>query len=153
MIPAEFDDFIQDHVRQCLALLNTKSNDYASDTDKLFNFKKAAEIEGNSPLVALRGMDLKHRVSIAQGIDEFTWSGKLRPFEWWAEKFHDHINYSFLALAIIKEHHDSMKIVEDLINPKPKDPAKNCHNCGHKYWILQCKDCRLFDKWEDKPDA
>ena len=80
----------------------SKSADYSADDDKLFNFKLAAELDGVSPIEALRGMWLKHRTSIRQGLDELI-SGKCRPEVWWVEKLTDDRNYSMLLQALLAE--------------------------------------------------
>jgi len=98
----DFNQFLAEevllHIEEVLA---SKSADYSSNDDKLFNFKLAAMLEGVIPVEALRGMDLKHRTSIAQGVQELK-EGKCRDYKWWQEKIIDHINYSILLLGMIK---------------------------------------------------
>lgn len=97
-----FNDFVNTRLNAAQALLGTKSADYSSGDDKLYNFKCAARIDGISPIEALRGMWLKHRASITQGLDDLQ-GGKLRPQAWWDEKLTDDLNYNLLLQALLVE--------------------------------------------------
>lgn len=79
-----------------------KSTEYARGNDKLYNFKRSAEIDGITPVEALRGMDLKHRTSISDMLDDLN-KGKKFSRELWEEKLTDHINYQILLWAVIAE--------------------------------------------------
>ena len=103
MLHEEFSNFVSKVMDRCRCLLDTKSDDYSSQDDKLYNFKAAGRIADVFPIEALAGMDLKHRTSIQQGIEEYIASGILRPLDWWMEKVVDHINYQLLLLALIAE--------------------------------------------------
>jgi hypothetical protein len=84
----------------------TKSSEYARGDDKLHNFKSAAKEDNITPIEALRGMDLKHRTSIRDMLDDYaTKKGSeiKYPKKVWMEKVTDHINYCLLLLALIKE--------------------------------------------------
>jgi len=101
MTHEKFNDFLDKEILEKIkAVLSSKSADYSSGGDKLFNFKLSAEMEGITPMEALRGMWLKHRTSIRQGLDEMQ-KGKVRPWEWWHEKAIDDINYEILMLAML----------------------------------------------------
>lgn len=100
MTHKEFDKFLEEVLGKIRDVLGSKSADYSSVDDKLFNFKLSAEIEGITPMEALRGMWLKHRTSIRQGLDELQ-EGKKRPWLWWIEKGIDDINYEILMLAML----------------------------------------------------
>ena len=102
MTEKEFIKFFEQEVEACRAILVSKNSDYSSGIDKLHNFKEAGKEDNITPVEALRGMDLKHRVSIRTGLDELK-IGKVRPAEWWKEKLRDHINYMILLHALIYE--------------------------------------------------
>ena len=65
-----FDRLVEQETQRMKDVMCSKSADYSAADDKLFNFKLAAELDGISPIEALRGMWLKHRTSIRQGLDE-----------------------------------------------------------------------------------
>lgn len=101
MTHEKFNEFLDKEILEKIkSVLSSKSADYSSGNDKLFNFKLSAEMEGITPMEALRGMWLKHRTSIRQGLDELQ-EDKVRPWEWWHEKAIDDINYCILMLAIL----------------------------------------------------
>lgn len=107
MTHKDFDLFLEHILGKIQDVLGSKSADYSTGGDKLFNFKLAARIEGITPMEALRGMWLKHRASICQGLDELQ-EGKERPWLWWVEKTIDDINYGILMLAMLNtgEHNE-----------------------------------------------
>lgn len=98
----DFDRLVERETQRMKDVMCSKSADYSAADDKLFNFKLAAELDGISPIEALRGMWLKHRTSIRQGLDELI-NGKCRPEAWWVEKFTDDRNYSILLQALLTE--------------------------------------------------
>ena len=77
-----------------------KSKEYAQGGNKLHNFDKAGDMRGITPMEALRGMKLKHEVSIEDMLDGLK-EGKTYPRELWEEKFTDNINYQILEWAIL----------------------------------------------------
>ena len=95
----EFSEFLQDRLDSIKSVLDSKSADYSYEDDKLFNFKLAAKVGGVTPIEALRGMQLKHKTSLRQGLDELKEKGTLRSWDWWLEKATDDINYTILLLA------------------------------------------------------
>jgi len=99
----DFNKFLEEILTKIKSVLANKSGDYSSMDDKMFNFKLAAEIDGITPIEALRGMQLKHRTSIRQGLDELLNGLGPRKIEWWYEKCIDDINYTILLLGLIKE--------------------------------------------------
>ena len=98
----DFDNLVERETKRMKDVMCSKSTDYSADNDKLFNFKLAAEVDGISPIEALRGMWLKHRTSLRQGLDELI-VGKCRPEKWWVEKLTDDRNYSILLQALLVE--------------------------------------------------
>lgn len=99
---SDFDKFLEEEViAKIRSVLSSKSADYSKGDDKLYNFKLAAEMDGDTSLQALRGMHLKHRASIRQGLDEVMMGEKLRDYKWWLEKVIDDVNYDILMLAML----------------------------------------------------
>ena len=98
-----FNKLAKQETDRMLDVMCSKSSDYAKDDDKLFNFKQAGRMDNISPIEALRGMWLKHRASIQQGLDELLAGKKPRPRSWWIEKLTDDRNYNLLLFAQLEE--------------------------------------------------
>jgi len=98
-----FDELVERETKRMKDVMCNKSADYSAGDDKLFNFKLAAELDGVSPIEALRGMWLKHRTSIRQGLDELADGKPCRSKAWWLEKLTDDRNYSILLQALLEE--------------------------------------------------
>ncbi len=99
----DFDRLVEQETQRMKDVMCSKSADYSAADDKLFNFKLAAEVDGISPIEALRGMWLKHRTSIRQGLDELVDGKPCRPEAWWIEKLTDDRNYGILLQALLTE--------------------------------------------------
>lgn len=103
MTEKKFDEFlsyvIEKYVKEVMC---KKSAEYARGNDKLYNFKRAASMSGKTPLECLRGMKLKHDVSIDDMLNDDL-VGKKYAQEWWQEKLSDDINYMFLMWALLSE--------------------------------------------------
>lgn len=104
------DVVIEEKIR---GVLHKKADEYTRG-DRLSNFKEAARISKVTPLRALRGMQIKHDVSIMDLTDDFD-KGNLNTLEMWLEKVTDRINYDILALAIVKEQIDITKSMSEKI--------------------------------------
>jgi len=102
MTHEEFDRFLDNVISKRYALMTKKSADYSTKEDKLANFKQAGRVDGISSIEALRGMWLKHRVSVIQGLDDLI-KGKMRSPKWGEEKLGDEMNYNKLLTALITE--------------------------------------------------
>ena len=76
-----------------------KNLEYSRNDDKLWNFKRAAMVQGVTPEFALLGMMSKHLVSII----DICQDGELPAKELLAEKITDTVNYLILLEAIIEE--------------------------------------------------
>jgi len=101
MTEKEFSKIVSEVFDEITATLGIKANDYATK-DRLANFKLQANIDGITPIEALRGNWLKHRASIVQGLNDLQ-QGKIRPLVWWKEKLGDDRNYNILLYALLKE--------------------------------------------------
>jgi hypothetical protein len=119
MKPVDFDAFLLNCLNHIQETLKSKETVYSSDKDRFHNFNRAAEMDHTTPIKSLRGMQTKHRVAIADFLDEPNVTDT--PYEEWEEKIIDNINYYILMLAMVKELHSSYFVInpEDLkdINP------------------------------------
>ena len=99
----DFDKVVKEQLEMCRGLLTYKAEEYATDTDRLHNFKQAAHLQGTTPRKALMGMLAKHTVSIfdmgMSDSTDFT-------VDEWSEKISDHINYLLLLKALIYDEAD-----------------------------------------------
>lgn len=94
-----FDNLLNDQIARTIEVLGSKAGEYASDKDRLHNFKASASLQGITPMEALRGKMAKHTISIYDMIG----SGRVYPIEMWDEKIGDHINYLILLRALATE--------------------------------------------------
>ena len=130
-----------------------KSTEYARGGDKLYNFKRAAKISGETPLVCLRGMKLKHDVSILDMLDDED-IGLKTPHtrEKWEEKIGDDINYLILMLALLYEKHEWEIPGAETKPGYGDDVEKNCFTCDNNVMGEPvCGHCNSnYSKWEPK---
>ena len=105
MFHEDFEKVIDDQVKHIWSSMAAKNAEYATDEDKLYNFKRTAEIKRCTPESALWGMLLKHYVSV-QDIVEAVERGEQPPkMSIIAEKIGDLINYLILLKALLIERH------------------------------------------------
>lgn len=98
MTAEEFDKLLVAQLELTRDILGVKAKEYAT-SDRLHNFKIAAELQGFTPMEALAGMMAKHTVSVY----DMATSGDIYPLAQWEEKITDHINYLILLKAIAIE--------------------------------------------------
>ena len=102
MTNKEFQELLKKRLSSIKAVLGQKAKEYASDGDRLHNFKMAARIKGESPAQALWGMAMKHLVSVVDLIE-----GNQEPTEAMVdEKIGDLVNYMILLEALFKDGQD-----------------------------------------------
>jgi hypothetical protein len=100
----EFNDVLNEQIKRCTDTLISKAVEYAT-TDRLHNFKVAAELQGCTPRRALAGMMSKHTVSVYDMCSsEASFSTAM-----WNEKITDSINYLLLLRAIVEEENISLE--------------------------------------------
>lgn len=93
----------------------------------------AARIDGHhDPLKSLKGMDLKHVVSIKDIMEMPPEQRAKLPVAFIKEKFGDHRNYMILAEAIVIEEIEAAEKEKILIE-------KYCYECVHKRIIVDGK--------------
>ena len=95
----QFEDILSKRLDSIKNTLSSKSKEYASFDDRLYNFKRAAQLQNVTPQAALLGMMTKHLVSVLDLIE-----GKSTPsISIIDEKIGDTINYFILLEAVLKE--------------------------------------------------
>lgn len=102
-----FDNLVECQLKRCSDVLTAKDKEYSSPEDRLHNFKRAAALQDISPREALRGMMVKHTVSIYDMCKD----NKYYPIEVWDEKITDSINYLILLKGIIEDE-ESVVVIE-----------------------------------------
>ena len=135
----DFDSLVERETKRMKDVMCSKSVDYSDDDDKLFNFKLAAEVDGISPIEALRGMRLKHQTSIRQGLDELM-NGKCRPEAWWIEKLTDNRNYSILLQALLTE-----KYFKPFVIPEGWKVSKNTYS-SNGWYVFNLQEMRYLQR-------
>lgn len=105
---ADFNHILEAQIEKCRTVLGGKSKEYATDSDKLHNFKVASDIQGCTVRQAVAGMMVKHTVSVY----DMCASDKDFDLELWDEKITDHLNYLLLLkAAVIEETWDTMGVL------------------------------------------
>ena len=95
----QFQQVLNQQVEQSKSVLAGKAEEYASDVDRLSNFKRAAHLKGITQSQAVTGMMAKHTVSVYDMVE----SGEAFTAAAWDEKIGDHINYLILLKATLIE--------------------------------------------------
>lgn len=134
----EFNDLVDQTLKQTAELLKSKGSEYASDADRLINFKKGAEETGLTSLQVSFVYLRKHYDSIATYIRKDAKGLTQTLSEPIEGRFHDLINYCFLMLAILKEQNNvSADRVRKALKGVEDTPVAGC-NCD------PCVECRGF---------
>jgi hypothetical protein len=97
MLAKDFDALVEFENRISTSMLSSKAKEYATDNDRLSNFKLAAGLRGINPADALIGMVVKHWVSISDMAKNPT----AYSLEKWDEKLRDDRNYTYLLKGIL----------------------------------------------------
>lgn len=103
-----FNEVLKEKLTEADEVLGSKAAEYATDDDRLHNFKVAAQLQGNTPAEALAGMMAKHTVSVYDLIRDQVEITDI-PLAMWDEKITDHINYLLLLNAIVREAYDEQE--------------------------------------------
>ncbi len=94
-----FEKLVRKRLNHCLKTLTLKGDEYSRNGDRLWNFKRAAAIQGTTPEKALLGMLAKHWVSLMDMLE----SPETVSEEMLNEKIDDNINYMLLSEGLITE--------------------------------------------------
>lgn len=108
-----FDKLLEKRIEATKIILASKNKEYASDEDKLHNFKRAGKMLGQVPEQALVGMWAKHIISLLDIVDKIDKDedeemvqvclGNGLTQEMLEEKIGDAVNYLILLEALIKD--------------------------------------------------
>ena len=126
MLAKDFDELVEQRVQKIKEILQTKATEYASGGDRLHNFKRAAIVGEITAAVALKGMLLKHLVSVFDMIDKYdSAAGTQFSLDLINEKLGDLINYSILLEALLKEPHINieMQVADSVGAHTGRDPS------------------------------
>lgn len=96
----EFDKLVDARIEKIRNTLLVKAKEYAGPVDRLYNFKRAAEIERTTPERALAGMWVKHVVSVLDMIEH---AEIVHSESYVDEKIGDSVNYLILLEALLAE--------------------------------------------------
>ena len=102
----DFDKMLMEQLDTIKRVLSSKAKEYATD-DRLHNFKRAARVSEETAAKALKGMVLKHLVSVFDLIDAYDPESKKPQFskELIDEKITDILNYFILLKGLFMEQH------------------------------------------------
>lgn len=98
-----FEKILEAQFDSSRKLLLAKRDEYASDADRLHNFRVAAAMTGTTVADAALGMALKHFVSVVDIIKRSAATGNVPPDSVLEEKFTDSVNYLALMRAALIE--------------------------------------------------
>jgi len=97
-----FNDLVAHRCEKIQATLCKKEEEYAINGDRFHNFRVAARMDGETPEKALKGMWLKHLVSV---FDMIAYPGDVTEYMI-DEKIGDCINYLILLEGLLRERID-----------------------------------------------
>jgi hypothetical protein len=122
MTSAEFLKIVDERIEKVKKMLFAKAKEYAKRQNRMHNFYRAAGLLGGQPVAALRGMWIKHVVSINDIIDDIN-DGIPVKKSMLEEKITDNIAYLFLMDGLMS---NNSLVIHD-------EPAKdiNFHSAGH----------------------
>jgi len=103
MTQYQFEVLFNNQVEREHGLLIAKNREYAANRDKLYNFKRAAEVLRKSPEAALWGMFMKHFVSIQDIVERIEQGCPPVAREVLDEKITDARNYLLLLQGLVYE--------------------------------------------------
>lgn len=109
----EFIDTMEKQFKRSEDILAGKAAEYATDDDRLHNFRVVAALQGISMHQAVVNLMAKHTVSIY----DLSQEDKIVPMDMWDEKITDHINYLILLKAVLVEEANEQTTAES--NPAP----------------------------------
>jgi hypothetical protein len=102
MLKSQFDDIVAEKIERIKELSEKKAEYYATDKDRLHNFKRTGRVRDETPEKALMGMLVKHWVIILDTIDKIN-EGKRFDYDTFNDAINDNLVYSILLYALIEE--------------------------------------------------
>lgn len=132
----KFNKIVSDRCDKIVSILASKGEEYGAE-DRLHNFKVASRISNTSPELALKGMMMKHIVSVFDLINDAE-QGKTPTDYLIQEKIGDSINYLILLEALLTERLENADIL----------PDEKCE-CGKPAMYIRdsihyCSDCHAL---------
>lgn len=122
MNDGQFTEILSARIQAIVDTLGSKAKEYAIG-DRLYNFKRAAEISRTTPAKALAGMWMKHVVSVIDLIE-----GSTEPTaERINEKIGDAINYLILLEAIFAESRGAGSMDDNPLDEWARKAIRNFH--------------------------
>ena len=106
MTPKKFNSLANGLMSQASKVRNAKMVEYEAEIDRLANFRKAANLSGQTVPESIAGMMVKHTVSIYDMVESEFRAYQTDPphsIELWREKLVDQINYLLLLYAAVRE--------------------------------------------------
>lgn len=107
----DFVKILNRRIAKCVNILSGKAKEYASEEDRLHNFKRAAAMLDTTPEKALIGMFAKHMVSILDLVNK-PWEASEEMVD---EKIGDAINYLILLEAVMAETRQSEEPADEAL--------------------------------------
>jgi len=99
----QINNVVNNRCHEIKRILTKKAGEYATDSDRFHNFHVAARIVATTPERALKGMMLKHEVSVADLIDWADSDPEKLTDAMIDEKVGDNINYLILLEGMLKD--------------------------------------------------
>jgi hypothetical protein len=97
-----FEKLVNERFEACIALLENKAAQYATEEDRLHNFKIAGLFQEETPLKALLGMMSKHLVSLKDYVKKH--ENRIETSKKnWIEVLNDTHNYLYLAEGLLED--------------------------------------------------
>jgi len=136
MTPEKFEEVLNDRLSKIKTVLSSKAKEYSSNSNRLHNFDVAARMDSTTPEKALKGMLLKHEVSVRDLIE---WAGSIDSHKITValidEKIGDVINYYILLEAMLLRRIPLVAPIPSMPPaPLPLDPVQPdsilCGTCG-----------------------
>lgn len=122
MTPAQFDEILEARIIKTRTVLGAKAGEYASERDRLHNFKRSAGVTGETPAQVCVGFFVKHLTSVLDIVDAHARTGAAPAPAVVDEKFGDAVNYLVLLEAILAEGRDAA--AEPVAPPAKAPPAE-----------------------------
>lgn len=98
----DFEYHSKEVLQHCWELLFSKAKEYASDEDRLANFKQPCSIMQSNPAETCLWYDMKHIASLAKMAKDLN-QGVVPTKEMLMEKIGDYINYGLLFYGTVLE--------------------------------------------------
>lgn len=108
-----FDKIVTERTQKIKDILASKAEEYASDTDRLHNFKAGAAMFQCTPERHCAYLMSKHLISIFDMVRDID-MGILASRAQWEEKLGDAINYLILLEALVRERLPAPSTIENM---------------------------------------